>query len=115
MMRPTRHSQETTIEFTERELRYLMDRSLARLAFICQDQQDRKSTRLNSSHSQISYAVFCLKKKQQRHQAKPKRSSQYSQDPSPFLAFQPVDGVPKQRPDSGSKQNAQRPHCECRA
>src|SRR2546430_10737377 len=38
--------------------------------------QDRKSTRLNSSHSQISYAVFCLKKKKthnfnlriQRHQ-----------------------------------------------
>src|SRR5205085_11096448 len=28
--------------------------------------QDRKSTRLNSSHSQISYAVFCLKKK--KHQ-----------------------------------------------
>src|SRR5256886_14900373 len=27
--------------------------------------QDRKSTRLNSSHSQISYAVFCLKKKTQ--------------------------------------------------
>src|SRR2546430_4650427 len=29
--------------------------------------QDRKSTRLNSSHSQISYAVFCLKKKKQPH------------------------------------------------
>src|SRR5688572_31771650 len=28
--------------------------------------QDRKSTRLNSSHSQISYAVFCLKKKNRR-------------------------------------------------
>src|SRR2546427_7996136 len=28
-----------------------------------QDFADRKSTRLNSSHSQISYAVFCLKKK----------------------------------------------------
>src|SRR2546430_10882007 len=28
-----------------------------------QDRRDRKSTRLNSSHSQISYAVFCLKKK----------------------------------------------------
>src|SRR5688572_32770113 len=28
--------------------------------------QDRKSTRLNSSHSQISYAVFCLKKKIRR-------------------------------------------------
>src|SRR2546430_3653482 len=27
------------------------------------DPADRKSTRLNSSHSQISYAVFCLKKK----------------------------------------------------
>src|SRR5206468_13111705 len=27
--------------------------------------QDRKSTRLNSSHDQISYAVFCLKKKNQ--------------------------------------------------
>src|SRR2546430_17467117 len=27
---------------------------------------DRKSTRLNSSHSQISYAVFCLKKKNKR-------------------------------------------------
>src|SRR2546427_11353875 len=29
-------------------------------------QADRKSTRLNSSHSQISYAVFCLKKKTDR-------------------------------------------------
>src|SRR2546430_4097925 len=28
---------------------------------------DRKSTRLNSSHSQISYAVFCLKKKKNKH------------------------------------------------
>src|SRR2546430_2858678 len=29
--------------------------------------RDRKSTRLNSSHSQISYAVFCLKKKKSDH------------------------------------------------
>src|SRR2546427_9462515 len=36
----------------------------AGLCFDCQ--QDRKSTRLNSSHSQISYAVFCLKKKKQK-------------------------------------------------
>src|SRR2546421_2062374 len=28
--------------------------------------EDRKSTRLNSSHDQISYAVFCLKKKKER-------------------------------------------------
>src|SRR5688572_32398528 len=30
------------------------------------DLSDRKSTRLNSSHSQISYAVFCLKKKKKK-------------------------------------------------
>src|SRR2546430_4486375 len=30
---------------------------------------DRKSTRLNSSHSQISYAVFCLKKKKTHSQS----------------------------------------------
>src|SRR3712207_8849343 len=29
------------------------------------DEEDRKSTRLNSSHANISYAVFCLKKKRQ--------------------------------------------------
>src|SRR3712207_8867814 len=29
--------------------------------------RDRKSTRLNSSHANISYAVFCLKKKKQDH------------------------------------------------
>src|SRR2546427_4040852 len=32
---------------------------------------DRKSTRLNSSHSQISYAVFCLKKKKKNKQSRP--------------------------------------------
>src|SRR5437899_12892480 len=35
----------------------------SRLARSNQDWQDRKSTRLNSSHLGISYAVFCLKKK----------------------------------------------------
>src|SRR2546430_7193239 len=35
---------------------------------------DRKSTRLNSSHSQISYAVFCLKKKKNsRHYQSPQQ------------------------------------------
>src|SRR2546430_13541599 len=45
---------------------------LADALWYCQDRykphlmiEDRKSTRLNSSHSQISYAVFCLKKKKQ--------------------------------------------------
>src|SRR5688572_31687161 len=32
---------------------------------------DRKSTRLNSSHSQISYAVFCLKKKKIKNKKSP--------------------------------------------
>src|SRR5436309_12284402 len=32
---------------------------------------DRKSTRLNSSHVKISYAVFCLKKKKTRQQSSP--------------------------------------------
>src|SRR2546430_7512846 len=38
------------------------------------EDKDRKSTRLNSSHSQISYAVFCLKKKKTR------RSETYNDD-----------------------------------
>src|SRR5258705_574385 len=42
--------------------------------------RDRKSTRLNSSHLGISYAVFCLKKKkQQRHGFRPRRVRQSRQ------------------------------------
>src|SRR5256886_10783506 len=37
---------------------------------------DRKSTRLNSSHSQISYAVFCLKKKNKTMRSSTEYSSQ---------------------------------------
>src|SRR5436190_3458034 len=37
----------------------------ARARFRSSRQRDRKSTRLNSSHTVISYAVFCLKKKKQ--------------------------------------------------
>src|SRR5688572_31810995 len=40
---------------------FLMDRLFDRVP------ADRKSTRLNSSHSQISYAVFCLKKKKKKN------------------------------------------------
>src|SRR2546427_7701950 len=39
--------------------------------------RDRKSTRLNSSHSQISYAVFCLKKKKKRNNTKTVDSVKY--------------------------------------
>src|SRR2546427_4535463 len=40
--------------------------ALRRLRSCDELRQDRKSTRLNSSHSQISYAVFCLKKKKKK-------------------------------------------------
>src|SRR5256886_3584319 len=42
--------------------------AISRSIFFRDSALDRKSTRLNSSHSQISYAVFCLKKKKKhRH------------------------------------------------
>src|SRR2546430_4492401 len=41
---------------------------------------DRKSTRLNSSHSQISYAVFCLKKKHHKSRL-PHRTSEHCLGP----------------------------------
>src|SRR5256886_13187065 len=40
-------------------------------------QVDRKSTRLNSSHSQISYAVFCLKKKKNNEASPAQRATRY--------------------------------------
>src|SRR5206468_5941880 len=46
------------VERAQHEHAGLHDRIVAR-----GDRLDRKSTRLNSSHDQISYAVFCLKKK----------------------------------------------------
>src|SRR6267143_1115356 len=41
-------------------------RALRRFRWCRRDRGDRKSTRLNSSHSSISYAVFCLQKKKNR-------------------------------------------------
>src|SRR5438445_6329492 len=38
-----------------------------------QDHRDRKSTRLNSSHANISYAVFCLKKKKKKQKKQQKK------------------------------------------
>src|SRR5688572_32886441 len=46
-----------------RRWRHLVHWPSSRAAISRSDRIDRKSTRLNSSHSQISYAVFCLKKK----------------------------------------------------
>src|SRR3712207_7486747 len=47
--------------FTERDIINTIYKSRSLYCF-----QDRKSTRLNSSHANISYAVFCLKKKTER-------------------------------------------------
>src|SRR5947209_15126664 len=42
---------------------------------------DRKSTRLNSSHANISYAVFCLKKKKKKHKKtyQPQHKTRYDE------------------------------------
>src|SRR5438874_6936483 len=42
------------------------------------EQRDRKSTRLNSSHVEISYAVFCLKKKKKKKNNTPQQHSKDS-------------------------------------
>src|SRR3712207_6877960 len=41
-------------------------------------ERDRKSTRLNSSHANISYAVFCLKKKKQHPTTQARRNASYA-------------------------------------
>src|SRR5947209_16930257 len=41
------------------------------------EQRDRKSTRLNSSHANISYAVFCLKKKKKQNDEDLQRKNAY--------------------------------------
>src|SRR2546430_11790559 len=58
--------------------------------------EDRKSTRLNSSHSQISYAVFCLKKKilnglPQQQNAPAARLVRRDHDPAGHLLGRPPE------------------------
>src|SRR3989449_6236460 len=48
------------------EFRLVDDRDAERLGLLELGPRDRKSTRLNSSHGYISYAVFCLKKKKKK-------------------------------------------------
>src|SRR5688572_32497483 len=49
---------------------HLNEKEITILRLMCEEKRDRKSTRLNSSHSQISYAVFCLKKKKKKKKKK---------------------------------------------
>src|SRR5688572_31745653 len=62
---PMRHRQ-TIVEpgrLPERCIRAAVVEAVDQRQSLIEIRLDRKSTRLNSSHSQISYAVFCLKKK----------------------------------------------------
>src|SRR5256885_11201816 len=60
---PARQSEPDRCRHRRRPDQYLPLRHLSATADIGQAVVDRKSTRLNSSHLVISYAVFCLKKK----------------------------------------------------
>src|SRR2546422_3311415 len=70
LLKPRKPFQERDF-YTESEERNLLHEGIAHLP----DRVDRKSTRLNSSHGYISYAVFCLKKKKKK-----KEDSQYKRD-----------------------------------
>src|SRR2546430_6264360 len=59
----SREYQDTREDLYLTALPVTMERFAFAAQFFAAGQADRKSTRLNSSHSQISYAVFCLKKK----------------------------------------------------
>src|SRR5688572_32540657 len=53
-------------DFPDKESRAWLDTGDSEKLAPSKEGLDRKSTRLNSSHSQISYAVFCLKKKKKK-------------------------------------------------
>src|SRR5690349_22624118 len=57
---------------------------------------DRKSTRLNSSHVEISYAVFCLKKKKK----KKKKNNNKKKNKQKHTAKTPTDGQPTTTTDT---------------
>src|SRR5437588_4908167 len=66
---------------TQGRAQYVSDLSLPRMAHVAfvRSPQDRKSTRLNSSHTVISYAVFCLKKKKQKKKKYETKTTQANQ------------------------------------
>src|SRR5438874_8299694 len=58
----------------------------ARVSLRPSERRDRKSTRLNSSHVEISYAVFCLKKKKiNLNEQQTKRTATTPSTPAPWL------------------------------
>src|SRR2546422_4129038 len=55
----------------------VLDRPIQQGQIYDPDTTDRKSTRLNSSHGYISYAVFCLKKKKKKKWQRTERDEQH--------------------------------------
>src|SRR5256886_8891515 len=70
---------------------------------------DRKSTRLNSSHSQISYAVFCLKKKTFRSPRRLARRARLLVRDKQRLALRPSDELSQPQPYRFAEYNELRP------
>src|SRR2546430_7396769 len=68
-----------------------------------EESSDRKSTRLNSSHSQISYAVFCLKKK--------KNNDNHACTRTPHSHTHTTHYVPHLTHHSGTQRSPRRPYC----
>src|SRR2546430_5178878 len=79
---------------------------------------DRKSTRLNSSHSQISYAVFCLKKKNTNQLLTASMGRTHSASANPGLAksissLHPPSFIPCSRSPAHPSASHRRPPCAC--
>src|SRR5689334_23584396 len=82
-----------TTLFRSEAVETALDRANGVVTFIYSDgsEQDRKSTRLNSSHSSISYAVFCLKKKKNvRHRSCPPTRTTHDQQRTDPPTLEPL-------------------------
>src|SRR5258707_888375 len=79
----------------ENQIRQQVNRGRNNVLFPKKWTADRKSTRLNSSHANISYAVFCLKKKQDS-----------GQTPRPLTALTPRHGQGRQQARHGRPPSA---------
>src|SRR6202048_625908 len=69
---------------------------------------DRKSTRLNSSHRTISYAVFCLKKKKKEPCGRGRRSSPYGAAPTRAPRLRAAREVRRHRELRGAQRRVRR-------
>src|SRR5205085_5685639 len=73
-----------------RHAAWLSEGGLSRTAGRVLHRRDRKSTRLNSSHSQISYAVFCLKKKKTNQLQRTTTQHPTRRQPFPAISTRPA-------------------------